>query len=116
MKIHFTFNAGRNVLLFVLCLLVVFFAASGFCSRGPVPPASGESLYRKNCMRCHGVDGTRGLLGAKNLRRSSLASEAIRTQIQTGKGFMPSFRKKLNEAEIEELVLYVRTLRAAGDK
>jgi mono/diheme cytochrome c family protein len=63
-------------------------------------------------MRCHGADGARGLLGARNLRRSVLTDSAIKHQILTGKGFMPSFRKKLREPELEALVVYVKGLRA----
>lgn len=98
--------------LFLLVLMfAVFFVVSGFRSAGAEQPA-GEQLYKKNCMRCHGADGTRGLLGARNLRRSVLDDAAVKNQILRGKGFMPSFRKKLREPELEALVVYVKGLRA----
>jgi|GEM_PF-1677797 len=101
-----------KTLLFLLAwMFVVFLAGSGFRSVEAGQPA-GELLYKKNCMRCHGADGARGLMGAKNLRRSALTDSAVRNQVLTGKGFMPSFRKKLREPELDALVAYVKSLRA----
>jgi cytochrome c6 len=74
-------------------------------------PVEGETLFRKNCARCHGADGTRGLFGAKNLKTSSLPDEAIALQIKNGKGFMPPFKKKLAADEIAKVMLYVKSLR-----
>jgi cytochrome c6 len=74
-------------------------------------PPSGEKLYLANCKQCHGVDGTRGFFGAKNLKKSRLEDTSIIQQINTGKGFMPSFRNKLTPDEIVEIVSYVKQLR-----
>jgi mono/diheme cytochrome c family protein len=76
----------------------------------PTPP-SGEKLYRANCRQCHGVDGTRGFFGAKDLQKSRLEDISIIQQINAGKGFMPSFRNKLTPGEITAIVSYVKQLR-----
>jgi cytochrome c6 len=74
-------------------------------------PPDGETLFKNHCQRCHGADGTRGLFGAKNLKKSKISEEAIGLQINNGKGFMPGFKKKLAAAEISQLVSYVKSLR-----
>jgi mono/diheme cytochrome c family protein len=75
------------------------------------PPTVGENLYKKHCRQCHGTDGTKGMFGAKNLKASTLSSAAILLQVQEGKGWMPSFKKKFNAEELSLLVEYVKTLR-----
>jgi cytochrome c6 len=74
-------------------------------------PPSGEKLYLANCKQCHGADGARGFFGAKDLQKSRLEDTSIIRQINTGKGFMPSFRNKLTPDEITEIVSYVKQLR-----
>ncbi len=74
-------------------------------------PGTGESLYKQYCVRCHGNDGTKGMFGARDLQRSTLADTAVTLQIQRGKGFMPGFRKKLSPGQLQELVTYVKSLR-----
>ena len=73
--------------------------------------ADGKTLYKHNCQQCHGSDGTCGMFGAKNLKKSKLADAAIRLQIKNGKGFMPSFDDKIKAAELETLITYVKSLR-----
>ena len=76
--------------------------------RAPLP---GKALFTENCIRCHGEDGTRGFLGAKNLRKSTLTDSAIILKITNGRRIMPSFKKKFTPEEIREVMAYVKTLR-----
>lgn len=78
---------------------------------GPGPVDTGKTLFGHNCSRCHGNDGTKGFFGAKNLQISRLSDSAITVQILNGKKFMPSFRKRLSQDEIQSLTQYVKTLR-----
>lgn len=71
----------------------------------------GKTLYERNCSNCHGTDGTRGALGAKNLQRSILADSAVYLQIWNGKRIMPAFRKRLLPEQVADIVLYVKSLR-----
>lgn len=73
----------------------------------------GRSLYEAQCARCHGPDGTKGKWGAKDLRVSRISDALILRQIRNGGGIMPSFGEKLTGAEINEVVRYVKTLRAS---
>lgn len=91
----------------VITALLLFMVTAAFMQT----PPSGEKLYRTNCKQCHGVDGTRGFFGAKNLQKSKLEDTSIIQQINTGKGFMPSFKNKLTPDEITEIVSYVKQLR-----
>lgn len=96
----------------VAALMMLLVAGSAF-RQGPAAQhtGAGESLYKQYCARCHGNDGTKGMFGARNLQRSTLADTAVTLQIQRGKGFMPGFRKKLSAEQLQELVTYVKSLR-----
>src|SRR5690606_1308843 len=72
---------------------------------------NGKTIFSENCVRCHGADGTKGKWGAKNLKQSTLSEPALVNIISTGKGWMPSWKNKLSEKEIEAVVDYVKTLR-----
>jgi cytochrome c6 len=71
----------------------------------------GKSIFLTNCARCHGVDGTKGKWGAKNLKQSVLTDSALTNVISKGKGLMPSWKNKLAEKEIDAVKEYVKTLR-----
>jgi cytochrome c6 len=71
----------------------------------------GRGVYEANCARCHGVDGAKRTWGAFDLRKSRMNDTAVITQIRSGKGIMPSFKNKLSEREINEVLRYVKTLR-----
>lgn len=84
-------------------------------------PAMGEddaaTLYKKNCATCHAADGTGSAvgkkLGAKDFKDPDVVkqSDAEFTKItREGKGKMPKFEGKLTDAQIKELVTYIRTL------
>ncbi len=78
------------------------------------------TLFDKNCAKCHGKDGraktTRGkMVGARNLTdadwQAKETDDEILAAIKKGPGAMPSFEKKLSQAEIESLVAFVRSLK-----
>jgi cytochrome c6 len=78
----------------------------------------GEPLFKTNCMLCHGSDGTGKTpagtaLGAHDLTSAAVGKKADAELAQTisqGKDKMPSFAKKLSDAEIRELISYIREL------
>ncbi|HEY3930275.1 MAG TPA: cytochrome c [Candidatus Koribacter sp.] len=79
----------------------------------------GETVFKKNCVMCHGADGKgqtkMGLkLGAADLTShdiQALSDEALAQTVSNGKGKMPPFGKTLSDDEINQVVRYVRTLR-----
>lgn len=71
---------------------------------------NGKALYETHCARCHGEDGTKGLIGAKNLKKSVMSDSSIQERIMKGKRFMPAFRKKLTAEEIVSIAGYVKNM------
>ncbi|MEO8066681.1 MAG: cytochrome c [Flavobacteriales bacterium] len=97
----------RSILPFGLITMLILCTAMG----QPSSPNAGQQLFETHCARCHGSDGAKGKWGAKDLRTSRLGDAAIMNQVRTGRSIMPSFSKKLNEAEVAEVMRYVKELR-----
>ena len=88
-----------------LVLLLLPFAAAA------APPAPGQLLFQKNCVRCHGANGQLGRNGAHNLTKSNLNAFGRTYLVTNGLGKMPAFGKKLTPAQVQEVVAYSLTLR-----
>jgi mono/diheme cytochrome c family protein len=72
--------------------------------------ARGAKLFSLNCAHCHADDAT-GDEGP-NLYGLTKSDERIKAIITNGiKGEMPSFRKKLQEADQEALIGFLRSLK-----
>ena len=85
-------------------------AAAG--NPSPLSPivAHGQKLYAVNCSHCHADDAT-GDEGP-DLHGLTKSDERIKAIITNGfKGEMPAFGKKLQEADKEALVGFLRSLR-----
>jgi mono/diheme cytochrome c family protein len=79
-----------------------------------------RSTYNSKCASCHGRDGRANSMHARHEKardlttaewQDSVSDERIYNSISNGKGKMPGFKKKLSDAQIDELVNYVRRLR-----
>lgn len=86
---------------------------------------SAPALYKKYCARCHGAEGQGPkrpnklypylvLLDSPMVRKGDRA--AVRQQIIEGEGPMPSFRRRLSPAEVEQVTDFILGLpsRKAG--
>jgi mono/diheme cytochrome c family protein len=83
----------------------------------------GAGVYARACATCHGsltVPGrTRGFkvkppfLGEPSLQRRLSDDDLVRT-ITEGKGEMPPFGRMLSESELNQLVVYLRSLKGSG--
>jgi cbb3-type cytochrome c oxidase subunit III len=82
--------------------------------------ADAAVLFEKKCATCHGKDGEAKTIKAKfnharNLTdakwQSEVSDERLFNSISNGKGKMPAWGKKFSEAQINSLVVYVRTLK-----
>jgi mono/diheme cytochrome c family protein len=79
---------------------------------------AGEAVFRSSCAACHSVESDRGPAGLSGLfERESLASrglpvtrENVRAQILDPVGRMPSFKSRLTDDELEDLLGYLETL------
>lgn len=96
-----------------IALALVALAASS-----PAKADDGATLFKSNCVVCHGADGT-GTPTGKSLKAPDLHSDAVQKltdkqisdQIENGKNNMPPFKGTLNADQIKSLVVYVRTFR-----
>ena len=93
---------------------------AGSEKNGSQKDADAAVLFEKKCATCHGKDGEAKTMKAKfnharNLTdaqwQSEVSDERLFNSISNGKGKMPAWGKKLSEAQINSLVVYVRTLK-----
>jgi mono/diheme cytochrome c family protein len=70
----------------------------------------GHRLFEHNCAHCHG-DDARGDEGP-DLHGLHKSDARLTTIIKSGiKGEMPAFVKKFNDADVQALIAYLRTLK-----
>ena len=79
---------------------------------------SGADAYKAKCAMCHGADGLAATPMGKNLKMLSFkAPEMVKApdaqfiaSTKNGKGKMPAYNGKLTDAQIKDVVSYIRTL------
>jgi len=81
----------------------------------PIAAADAAADYKAKCAMCHGADGSgKASMGTKDLGSADIQkmSDAdLTAAIANGKGKMPSYKGKLTDAQISDLVKYIRTLK-----
>jgi cytochrome c6 len=95
-----------------LILLAAALAAPGFAQ------SAGADTYKAKCQMCHGPDGTASTPTGKAMKVPSFkspdelkASDAdLIAATKNGKGKMPSYNGKLTDAQIHDVISYIRTL------
>lgn len=81
--------------------------------------AKGEDVFKSKCASCHGADGSGDTGVGKSMGLKSLASPAVQGAsaadltaiITNGKGKMPAYKSRLTEAQIADVVSYVKSLK-----
>jgi len=79
----------------------------------------GAALFKSNCAICHGPDGKGQTATGKSLKVKDLGSKDVQkksnadlqTTISDGKGSMPAYKGKLDQAGIDALIAFIRTLK-----
>lgn len=84
----------------------------------PDPLAAARTNYAKHCEACHGPEGVGGLVKVedKQIKVASLKApgvikhtdEQLAKVITNGEEAMPSFKDKMTQAEIQDVVKFVR--------
>ena len=82
------------------------------------PAQNTAATYKAKCAMCHGADGKGDTAAGKSMGAHSFASPEVQKMTDTdlesiiakGKGKMPGYGTKLKEAEIKDLVAYIREL------
>jgi cytochrome c6 len=111
-----SFPRARSVV--VTFAVTIALALVALAASSPAKAEDGASLFKANCVVCHGADGS-GTPTGKSLKAPDLRSDAvqkltdaqIQAQIEDGKNNMPPFKGTLNAAQIKALVAYVHTLK-----
>lgn len=99
--------------------LIAGIVVMGLMSLSGFAAESGADLYKAKCQMCHGADGTPSAAMAKSMGLKDLKSEDVQKQsdadlktvVSKGKGKMTGFAGKLTDAQIDEVVKYVRSLK-----
>ena len=105
-----------NTLLSGTTALAVLCLAAGGLRAQDV--ASGEKVFKAKCISCHGPDGKGDTTVGKATKARNLSSEEVKNEsdatwteiITKGKNKMPSYDKKISDAEVKDVIAYVRTL------
>jgi cytochrome c6 len=79
---------------------------------------AGEATFKAKCAMCHGADGLGNTPVGKNMKvRSFKSPEDIKAtdaelfkQTKDGVGKMQGYANKLTDAQIQDVVTYIRTL------
>ena len=98
--------------------VTVALALLALAASSPAKADDGATLFKSNCVVCHGADGT-GTPTGKALKAPDLHSDAVQKltdkqiedQINNGKNNMPPFKSTLNADQVKLLVAYVRTFK-----
>ena len=80
--------------------------------------APGADVYKAKCAMCHGADGLAATPMGKSMKILSIkdpsmvhASDArLIASTANGKGKMPAYKGKLTDAQIKDVIAYMRTL------
>jgi len=79
---------------------------------------AGEKVYKAKCASCHGPDGKGETVAGQATKARDFCSEEVQKEtdedwtaiVVKGKNKMPAYDKKLTDAEIKDVVSYVRGL------
>jgi len=82
--------------------------------------ARGKEVFDKKCGLCHFADsdakkigpGLKGISkrGTFTVNNNKVTDESLKTWIENGDALMPPFKDALEEAQIKDVVAYVKTL------
>ena len=107
-------------------ILTLMLAANAAAAPSPAkaPEVPGQAIFAKKCTACHAKDGKGSAAMAKMFKvkpeqldlttdESQKKSDADATKmINEGKNKMPAFKGKLKDAEIADVLSYIRSFAA----
>lgn len=86
----------------------------------PAAVARGKEVFDKKCSICHFADsdakkigpGLKGIgkRGTFTVNSNKVTDESLKTWIENGDSLMPPFKDVLEEAQIKDVIAYVKTL------
>lgn len=89
-----------------------------FSSPAKADTAAAEATYKAKCASCHGPDGKGETAAGKATKARDLCSADVKKEadaawtdiILKGKNKMPAYDKKIADAEIKDVIAYMRSL------
>lgn len=93
--------------------IAVVFGAFGASEAFSADVFAGRAIYEMHCVTCHGFDGRPLIPGSPDFTRGErlLNPDALLIgSIRTGKDLMPSFDRIINEQDMLDVLVYIRTL------
>jgi cytochrome c6 len=109
--------AGAKCLLLSLgfCLFLIL-AVSNCLSEQENDKSPGATIFKTKCVLCHGADGSGNTPLGKQLQAANLGSKEVQKLsnaemhkiVHDGRTNMPSFAEQLTDAEIDQVIRYVR--------
>ena len=113
------FTLGRPILLAVAILSLFAFLVVASTAKA-ADMAAVKKTYEDKCAKCHGLTGKGDGPKAKTLKKkprdysnkvemAKFTDEKLIKETLDGKKPMPSYRGKLTDAEVADLITYIRT-------
>jgi cytochrome c6 len=80
--------------------------------------SGGEATYKAKCQMCHGATGAGDTPAGKSMRVKSfkdpeiakMSDAAMINITKNGQGKMPAYKDKLTDAQIKQVVVYIRSI------
>ena len=97
-------------------LILVTFSVACISASAQDKSSPGATIFKAKCILCHGPDGSGNTALGKQLQAANLGSKEVQKQtnaelhkiVHDGRANMPSFAEQLSDAEITQVIQYVR--------
>jgi mono/diheme cytochrome c family protein len=113
------FRRNAAALSLMLCLAAALNMPRFSGAQAPAAPPSpkaraGQEIFTQKCVQCHALHQGQYSFGpnmeGEMTKPHHKSAAEIRAVIKEGKGKMPGFADKLAPPEIDDLLVYIRTL------
>jgi mono/diheme cytochrome c family protein len=109
---------GKLIWLNVTLLYITGLLAASLLSLPGLAQDAAGNVYKAKCAMCHGPDGKGETPAGKSTKARDFCSDDVKKEsdadwveiIAKGKNKMPAYDKKLSDAEVKEVVDYIRSL------
>jgi len=114
------FIAFISLASLLVAIFIAYVAATEHEVAASAAAVDAKGLFDGQCAKCHGKDGrSKTMRGkfthARDLTASEwqneVSDERIFNSISNGKGKMPAYKGKLTDAQIKDLVTYIKTMK-----